>query len=159
MSLRNIHSPIPLRSITVGNSIVVGLLLSAGNIFSDTFSPICPNDTASMDNNETHSENITRGEEVVVQAQDQRSKHGLDQGHHCSSSQITDGRITTPTLSRRAPSMSRCLAPLPNCPNCPIRDQGLSSEGGKGLHLCGGCQAGSPQVSQSQSALSHHCRQ
>ena len=156
MSLRNIHSPIPLRSIAVGNSIVVGLLLSAGNIFSDTFSPICPNDAASTDNNETHSENITRGEEVVVQARDQRSKHGLDQGHHCSSSQITDGRITTPTLSRRAPSMSRCLAQLPNCP---IRDQGLGSEGGKGLHLCGGCQAGSPQVSQSQSALSHHCRQ
>ena len=40
-----------------------------------------------------------------------------------SSSQITDGRITTPTLSRRAPSMTRCLPPkLPNLAKSVIRD-------------------------------------
>merc|ERR1712130_192053 len=36
-----------------------------------------------------------------------RIKDETKEDPYCSSSQITDGRITTPTLTRRAPSMSR----------------------------------------------------
>ena len=129
------------------------LLLSAGNVFSDTFSLICLNDTTSTDNNEVNSENIQRRKNIV-------SKNRTNQDNtklkimfsvcltYLPFLQITDGRITTPTLSRRAPSISRFPPNYPekrpklpqNYPNppkipilSPLCEQGLC---GEGLNLC-----------------------